>query len=94
MEPYVKSFAKIGIEDLPTVGGKNASLGELTRIGMPVPSGFALTVEFYREFLNGNGLRDYISDQLVGLDINHVARLQKTGKNIRRRYWRQSFHHI
>jgi pyruvate,water dikinase len=83
MEPYVKSFAKIGIEDLPTVGGKNASLGELTRIGMPVPSGFALTVEFYREFLNGNGLRDYISDQLVGLDINHVARLQKTGKNIR-----------
>ena len=59
--------------------GKNASLGELTGIGLPVPEGFALTVAFYKEFLNRNGLRQFISDQLSGLNIDDVARLQEVG---------------
>jgi pyruvate,water dikinase len=91
MDPYVKSFDQIGIDSIPQVGGKNASLGELTKIGMPVPQGFALTVEFYREFLNGNGLREYIGDQLAGLDIGNVGRLQRTGKKIRSRILASEF---
>lgn len=83
MKTYVQTFDQIGIKDLATVGGKNASLGELTKIGMPVPQGFALTVEFYREFLNGNGLKEYIINQLEGLNVNNVGRLQRTGKSIR-----------
>ncbi len=82
---YAIPFDQIGIRDVPLVGGKNASLGELTRIGAPVPKGFALTVEFYREFLKGNGLQEYIRDQLANLDINDVSQLQKIGSNIRSR---------
>lgn len=80
---YVVSFDQVGMQDVPSVGGKNASLGELTRIGMPVPLGFALTVHFYREFLNRKGLRQYIKDQLVNLNINNVEQLQKVGRSIR-----------
>ena len=83
MKTYVQSFDQIGIKDLATVGGKNASLGELTKIGMPVPQGFALTVDFYLEFLNENGLKEYISNQLEELDVDNVGRLQRTGKRIR-----------
>ena len=80
---YVVSFDQVGVEDIASVGGKNASLGELTKIGMPVPPGFALTVRFYREFLNRNGLQQYIKDQLVNLDISNVEQLQKVGRSIR-----------
>jgi pyruvate,water dikinase len=73
------------MQDVSSVGGKNASLGELTRIGMPVPPGFALTVHFYREFLNRNGLEEYIRNQLSDLDISNVEQLQACGKNIRSR---------
>ncbi len=80
---YVIPFGRIGIRDVPLVGGKNASLGELTRIGIPVPPGFALSVEFYREFLKANGLTDHVREQLAGLDTSDVERLQKVGDNIR-----------
>ena len=79
----VLPFDLVGMSDVPLVGGKNASLGELIRIGMPVPEGFALTVAFYREFLNGGGLQQFIRDQLSGLDINDVEQLQKVGAKIR-----------
>jgi pyruvate,water dikinase len=80
---YVIPFDRIGIRDVPLVGGKNAGLGELTRIGIPVPPGFALSVVFYREFLNASGLIEYIREQLTGLDTTDVERLQKVGSNIR-----------
>ncbi len=80
---YVIPFLRIGIRDVPLVGGKNASLGELTRIGIPVPPGFALSVKFYREFLNASGLMDHIREQLAGLNTSDVERLQKVGSNIR-----------
>jgi len=73
------------MSDIPLVGGKNASLGELTKIGMPVPAGFAVTVEFYREFLNQNGLTSFIKDQLAELDTRNVEQLQRTGNKIRSR---------
>ncbi len=82
-DSYVIPFERIGIGDIPLVGGKNASLGELTRIGITVPPGFALSVGFYREFLNGSGLAEYIRDQLNGLNISDVEDLQKVGGNIR-----------
>lgn len=88
---YVLSFDEIGMGDVASVGGKNASLGELIRIGMPVPQGFALTVAFYREFLNKNGLAEYIRDQLSDLDIKDVERLQKVGNSIRSRILESEF---
>jgi pyruvate,water dikinase len=85
VQPYALPFEKIRMQDVPLVGGKNASLGELTSIGMPVPQGFALTVNFYRDFLSTAGLREYVSEQLAGLDITNVEKLQKIGDKIRSR---------
>lgn len=82
---YVIPFGKIGIGDVPIVGGKNASLGELTRIGIPVPPGFALSVLFYREFLSQSGLSSYIHDHLENLNVSDVEELQKVGSKIRAR---------
>ncbi len=82
-DSYVIPFDHIGLRDLPLVGGKNASLGELTLLGIPVPQGFALSVLFYQKFLNGNGLREYIRNELTDLDIEDVERLQRVGSNIR-----------
>lgn len=65
---YVKWFSELGRGDLATVGGKNASLGEmvsrLAAVGVAVPDGFAVTAQAYREFLDGSGLRPRIAAQL------------------------------
>jgi pyruvate,water dikinase len=90
-ESYVVPFDRIAIRDVPLVGGKNASLGELTRIGIPVPPGFALSVLFYREFLSKSGLTDYIRKELAGLDVSNVEELQKVGGSIRSRILNSSF---
>ena len=63
MPPYafIRPFEKIGLKDIPLVGGKNASLGEmtvkLTGIGINVPKGFALTADAYWHFLDENELK-------------------------------------
>ena len=53
--PFIKWFAGITITDIPSVGGKNASLGEMVREltgkGVKVPDGFAITAEAYRHFI-------------------------------------------
>ena len=64
--PYILWFNECTIESIPSVGGKNASLGELLKAGMPVPPGFAITTEAYREFLkqenNGEKIKTILSD--------------------------------
>ncbi len=61
---WVKWFSEVGIEDVPLVGGKNASLGEMMRelggLGVKVPDGYAVTAEAYRYFLKENGLVEKI----------------------------------
>jgi pyruvate,water dikinase len=88
---YLIPFDQITIDDVPIVGGKNASLGELTRTGIPVPPGFALSVLFYREFLKESGLTSHIHNQLEGLDVGNVAALQKVGQAIREKILSASF---
>jgi len=78
-------FDEIGMEDVPRVGGKSASLGEMTRrTGVPVPYGFATTAEAYRYFIKWNRLEEKISEILTQLkDPNDTQTLQKVGKTIR-----------
>src|SRR5688572_13355187 len=61
---FIKWFGDISIEDVPLVGGKNASLGEmyreLTSKGVKVPNGFAITAEAYRHLLREAGLEEKI----------------------------------
>ena len=75
------------LADLPQVGGKNASLGEMTAAlasaGIRVPGGFATTADAFREFLAANKLGERIDQKLKGLDTNNVAALTACGKEIR-----------
>ena len=80
-------FRELGMHDVETVGGKNASLGEmiqhLSKAGVSVPGGFATTAAAYREFLSHEGLADRIKGMLDQLNVDDVAALAKTGKAIR-----------
>ena len=84
---YIKWFHEIGIEDVPIVGGKTASLGEmfreLTPKGVEVPDGFAITAAGYWHVLRETQLDQFIEAQLRGFDINDVRQLQKRGAAIR-----------
>ncbi len=87
MPVWTLSFEELTLEDVPRVGGKNASLGEMVRElgpkGVAVPGGFATTADAYRYFLDHNGLKPVISDTLDGLDLDDVADLQRRGRIIR-----------
>ena len=87
MSDYVIPFENLRIKDVPAVGGKNASLGEmisqLTANGVRVPTGFATTAQAYREFLAQNGLTARINAELDRLDVDDVTALAECGKKIR-----------
>ncbi len=61
----VRSFSETGKNDVPVAGGKGANLGEMTRAGLSVPTGFVVTADAYREFIRTNGLDSFISEQLA-----------------------------
>jgi len=87
MKDLVIWFDQLRMTDVSTVGGKNASLGEmisqLVDSGVRVPSGFATTADAYRDFLDQGGLALRIEETLSSLDINDVSRLADTGSQIR-----------
>jgi pyruvate, water dikinase len=87
LDPYVIPFEQLGMRDVATVGGKNASLGEmigsLARLGVKVPGGFATTADAYREFLQQNGLDARIRAELAPLDVDDVTKLAAVGARIR-----------
>ena len=80
-------YSELRMTDVETVGGKNASLGEmisnLAASGVKVPNGYATTAAAYREFLSYEGLDARINALLDALDIEDVTALAKTGKQIR-----------
>jgi pyruvate,water dikinase len=85
---FVHFFSELTIKDVPQVGGKNASLGEmyshLVRKGIKVPNGFATTAAAYHYFLESTGLKKKIKDILKGLDTHNVKDLMKRGAMIRK----------
>ncbi len=84
---YVIWFENLRMTDVESVGGKNASLGEmisqLAEKGVRVPGGFATTAEAYRTFLAHNGLSERISAALAALNVDDVTELARVGKEIR-----------
>ena len=87
MEPYVIKLAELGMNDVETVGGKNASLGEmisnLSNLGVTVPGGFATTAAAYRAFLATDGLDQRIATVLDDLDVDDIDALLNAGQTIR-----------
>jgi pyruvate,water dikinase len=84
---YVLPLAQVTMADVATVGGKNASLGEmlgaLTKLGVRVPAGFATTADAYREFLRQDGLDARIAQVLAALDVEDIGALTTAGRRIR-----------
>jgi len=84
---YMAWFDDLRMADVETVGGKNASLGEmisqLEHAGVRVPGGFATTAAAYRDFLAHNRLEQKIQDALESLDVDDVRRLAEVGASIR-----------
>jgi len=87
LQPYIINLDQLGMQDVETVGGKNASLGEmianLSNLGVDVPGGFATTSAAYREFLATDGLDARINALLSDLDVDNIAALTAAGKTIR-----------
>lgn len=83
---YIRRFEDIGKDDVPLVGGKNASIGEMLNnlglLGVNIPSGFAVTTDAYRLVLNQGGLEDRISSELEKFHQGEQD-LSTTGLNIR-----------
>ncbi|MEI1377253.1 phosphoenolpyruvate synthase [Nostoc sp.] len=80
-------FDEVGIADIPVVGGKNASLGEmiqqLTPKGINVPTGFATTAYAYRHFIQSAGLEAKLRQLFADLDVEDVKNLRERGKKAR-----------
>ena len=87
MSEWIIWFRDLGMDDVPMVGGKNASLGEmianLTNAGIKVPDGFATTAEAYRGFIRHQSLDQKINHILDGLDVDDVDKLRQAGSTIR-----------
>src|SRR3546814_14624338 len=85
-KPLILWFEEIAIADVPAVGGKNASLGEMTAAlsqkGVKVPSGFATTAEASRAFVHDNQLAPLITQHLAAFHSGK-CKLQETGQAIR-----------
>jgi pyruvate, water dikinase len=84
---YIRWFAELGLDDIPLVGGKNASLGEMSRAlsatGVRVPPGFAITADAYRAFLHEAQLDQKITAVLKDLDTHDIAALRQCGRQVR-----------
>lgn len=87
--PYIQWLGDISLNDLPQVGGKTASLGEMYQKlgakGIAIPNGFGITAAAYWFFLDENRLRDFIRSTIEGADLKNADELQRVGQTIRQR---------
>lgn len=84
-EKFILWFDEIGMKDVPRVGGKSASLGEMTQSGVPVPFGFTTTAQAYQFFIEHSQLTSVLEESLKELkDPEDTKTLQKVGKKIRK----------
>jgi pyruvate,water dikinase len=85
--PYLKWLHEVELKDIPTVGGKNASLGEmiqnLGKLGVQVPGGYVVTVASYEAFIAHNKLDQEIRDIVAKLDVDDVENVRRTGLAVR-----------
>lgn len=80
---YTLDFSEIGSADHNRVGGKCASLGEMTQAGVAVPAGFAVTTDAYQAMLDHHGLRKEIARHLDGVDPDDINEVDRAAQAIR-----------
>lgn len=82
---FVVSFQEVDKTDIKSVGGKAANLGEMTRAGFPVPSGFVVTVDAYDRFMEDNNLASFVDDYLNKVDVSNSDELARAAIAIQSR---------
>ena len=82
MVERIKWFKDISKGDVDTVGGKGANLGEMTQAGLPIPPGFVVTAQTYKEFIEKTQIKDKILGIIKDLDVEDTDKLQETAKEI------------
>lgn len=75
---------EIDKDDVPIAGGKGANLGELMRLGIPVPEGFVVDANTFKNFIESTGLKNKIIEILNNIDVNSTKELEEASKTIRR----------
>lgn len=83
LKPFVVDFSQVNKEDIASVGGKGANLGEMVQAGFPVPPGFIVTAAAYAYFLRENGLNQRLKKDLYLLDHADPENLQRITERIR-----------
>ncbi|WAI02013.1 phosphoenolpyruvate synthase [Methanogenium organophilum] len=81
--PNILWLAEIQKEDVPSVGGKGASLGEMTSVGLPVPNAFVVTAQAFRRYIEGAKIDKEIFSRLAGLDVENADLLEKTAADVK-----------
>ncbi|MFH0936900.1 MAG: phosphoenolpyruvate synthase [Candidatus Daviesbacteria bacterium] len=94
-KPFIVSLEKVGIEDIPEVGGKNASLGEMIQVlspkGVNIPGGYVVTASAYKYFLESTGIIDFIKKELEGITTKNLSELSNKAKAIREKIEKTDF---
>lgn len=97
VSPIVLPLSDVGLKDIATVGGKCASMGEmignLAKLGVNIPDGFAITTEAYYRFLRENDLEIFIRQQIASIDFNDLVTLRRAGQKIRQAISNKRFPH-
>ncbi|MBW2978424.1 phosphoenolpyruvate synthase [Candidatus Woesearchaeota archaeon] len=82
MVEIIRWFEKISKDDVETVGGKGANLGEMSKAGLPIPPGFVVTAQAYKKFIEEKGIQDKILSLVDSLDVEDTDKLQQTAKEV------------
>ncbi|MBS7643064.1 phosphoenolpyruvate synthase [Candidatus Bathyarchaeota archaeon] len=77
-------FEELTRADIPIAGGKGANLGEMIRAGIPVPPGFVVTAEAYKQFIEKTGLGEKIREVLSKTNVDNPKQLEEAGETIRK----------
>src|SRR3990172_5670259 len=81
-------FKEVGKEDVDSVGGKGANLGELVRAQIPVPPGFIVSAQTYFDFVEQSNLRTIISRETSTVDKDNSSELQEAAERIKEAFHR------
>ncbi|MSP78565.1 MAG: phosphoenolpyruvate synthase [Dehalococcoidia bacterium] len=84
MSQTIRLIADVEKGDIASVGGKGASLGEMTRAAIPVPPGFVVTAEVFTQFMQTSGLAARVRELLAGLDVNNGSALNDRAERIKK----------
>jgi pyruvate,water dikinase len=80
---YVKWFEQVGKEDLLIAGGKGSNLGEMTKLGLPIPEGFVIITKAFEDFLSSNKIADEIKEAIEKCDVDNTQELLKLSERLK-----------